>query len=252
MMRAGQGTRDFAAIAADMVSTETAVRIRGAIDFLRVEMRCDTFLLAYQIPARTGFDLVNSVGYSDAVAGHLTSDIQAMPEFSRQFADHSRVWDWDDVPEFADSYSGAKVLRPEGFTNGFLMVLHDDAGEVVGLCQANMERSEFSARSRRLVESVRPLFTKYVVRMRVKARAHLTPREEEILALLREGLSNTEISDRLYLSPRTVSTHVERVLRKLGVANRVAAAVHATELDLCDPQRVGPAALPLPAGVARL
>ena len=79
------------------------------------------------------------------------------------------------------------------------------------------------------------MFTKYVIRMRVKARAHLTPREEQILALLREGLSNGEISDRLYLSPRTVSTHVERVLRKLGVANRVAAAVHATELDLCDP-----------------
>ena len=51
---------------------------------------------------------------------------------------------------------------------------HDDAGDVVGLCQANMERSEFSARSRRLVESVRPLFTKYVIRMRVKGdqRAH--------------------------------------------------------------------------------
>jgi DNA-binding CsgD family transcriptional regulator len=248
MTRAGNGTggdqstshalMDWASIAADMLSTDTDVRVRGAIDFLRVEMRCDTFLLAYKVPQNDGFSLVNTVGYSEAVAGYLSSDIQAKPEFSRQFADHSRVWDWGDVPEFPDSYSGAKVLRPEGFTNGFLMVLHDDAGEVVGMCQANMEHPEFSARSRCMVESVRPLFTKYVTHLRFKARTRLTPREQEILALLRGGLSNNEISDQLFLSPRTVSTHVERVLRKLGVANRVAAAVQATELELCGRQSI--------------
>jgi DNA-binding CsgD family transcriptional regulator len=244
MTRTRNTTRDFAAIAADMVSTDTEVRVRGAIDYLRIEARCDTFLLAYKTPATRGFSLVNSVGYSDAVAGYLTSDIQSKPEFFKQFADHSRVWDWDDVPEFPDSYSGAEVLRPAGFTNGFLMVLHDSAGDVVGMCQANMERPEFSVRSRCLVETVRPLFTKYVVRMRGRAGARLTPREREILALLRGGLSNAEISYRLFLSPRTVSTHVERVLRKLGVANRVAAAVHATELELVDLHGVVPSVHP--------
>jgi len=90
-----------------------------------------------------------------------------------------------------------------------------------------------------MLETARPLFTKYVTRMRAKAKARLTPREQEILALLRGGLSNTEISEQLFLSPRTVSTHVERVLRKLGVANRVSAAVQATELELVEPG-VGP------------
>lgn len=249
MTGVGIETRDFASIAADMVSTDTEVRVRGAIDFVRTEARCDTFLLAYKTPGAKGFSLVNSVGYSDAVADYLTSDIQTKPEFSRQFADYTRVWDWVDVPEFPESYSGAKVLRPEGFTNGFLMVLHDGAGDVVGLCQANMENPEFSVRSRYLVETVRPLLTKYVARRRARARARLTPREQEILALLRGGLSNAEISDRLYLSPRTVSTHVERVLRKLGVANRVAAAVQATELELVGPER-GVAAVPSLDGAA--
>jgi DNA-binding CsgD family transcriptional regulator len=238
MSGAGCDARDYGSIAADMGSTDAEVRVRGAIEFLRVEARCDTFLLAYKMPGAKGFDLIHSVGYSDAVAGYLTSDIQAKPEFARQFSDHSRVWDWEDVPEFAGSYSGTAVLRPEGFTNGFLMVLQDGVGDVVGMCQANMEQPEFSARSRCMVETVRPLFTKYVTRRRAKARARLTPREQEILALLRMGLSNAEISDRLFLSPRTVSTHVERVLRKLGVANRVAAAVHATEVELVDPPRV--------------
>jgi DNA-binding CsgD family transcriptional regulator len=232
MTRAGNDHPDFTAIAGAMVSPDPEVRIGGAIDFIRVETRCDTFLIAYKAPQAKGFSLVSSVGYSDAVASYLSSDIQSLPEFQTQFSDHTRITDWEDVPEFADSYSGAKVLRPEGFCNGFLMVLHNGAGEVVGMCQANMERSGFSARDRCLVETARPLFTKYVTRLRAGARARLTPREQEILALLREGLSNGEISDRLFLSPRTVSTHVERVLRKLGVANRVAAAVHATELGL--------------------
>ncbi|CKH10624.1 response regulator transcription factor [Mycolicibacterium smegmatis] len=236
--------RDIASIAADMASTDTSVRVRGAIDFLRLEARCDTFLLAYKTPGAKGFDLITSVGYSEPVARYLTSDIQAKPEFTKQFADQTRVWDWDDVPEFYDSYSGAEVLRPEGFTNGFLMVLHDGAGDVVGMCQGNMERPDFTPRNRSTVEAVRPLFTKYVTKLRTRARARLTPREQEILALLRSGLSNAEISDRLYLSPRTVSTHVERVLRKLGVANRVAAAVQATELELLDAGR--DAVTPLP------
>jgi DNA-binding CsgD family transcriptional regulator len=245
MTRAGIDTPDFASIAAAMVSPDAEVRIRGAIDFVRVETGCDTFLLAFKTPRDKGFSLVKSVGYSEAVARHLSSDIQSMPEFRKQFSDHDRITDWEDVPEFPDSYSGAEVLRPEGFTNGFLMVLHDGAGDVVGMCQANMERPEFSARNRCMVETARPLFTRYVTRLRASARARLTPREQEILALLRGGMSNPEISDRLFLSPRTVSTHVERVLRKLGVANRVAAAVHATELGLVDPQRdVTSAAVP--------
>jgi DNA-binding CsgD family transcriptional regulator len=240
MTRAANETPDFTSIATAMVSADTDVRIRGAIDFLRVETGCDTFLLAYKPSQSKGFNLVNSIGYSDAVARYLSSDIQSMPEFTKQFTEYNRVTDWVDVPEFPESYSGAEVLRPEGFSNGFMMVLHDGAGDVVGMCQANMEHPEFSARSRCMVETARPLFTKYVTRLRAKSRARLTPREQEILALLRGGLSNAEISDRLFLSPRTVSTHVERVLRKLGVANRVAAAVHATELDLVEPHLVEP------------
>ena len=75
MAPAGHETRDFTSIAADMVSTDTEVRIRGAVDFLRIEARCDTFLLAYKTPKADGFSLVDTVGYSDAIAGYLSSDI---------------------------------------------------------------------------------------------------------------------------------------------------------------------------------
>lgn len=53
----------------------------------------------------------------------------------------------------------------------------------------------------------------------------LTDREREVLALLGEGLSNSEIAARLYLSLGTVKEYVSAVLTKIGAANRVAAAV---------------------------
>jgi DNA-binding NarL/FixJ family response regulator len=52
----------------------------------------------------------------------------------------------------------------------------------------------------------------------------LSSREEEVLRLLSDGLTDREIADRLVISPRTVETHVGNVLRKLGVRNRAQAA----------------------------
>jgi len=55
----------------------------------------------------------------------------------------------------------------------------------------------------------------------------LTRRENQILAWLAEGLTNKEIAQRLTLSSRTVDTHVERVLAKLGVTTRTRAVAAA-------------------------
>jgi DNA-binding NarL/FixJ family response regulator len=58
----------------------------------------------------------------------------------------------------------------------------------------------------------------------------LTRRESEVLSLLVEGLSQVEIAERLYLSPKTVGTHIQRILGKMGVKSRTqAVAVAARE-----------------------
>ncbi|MEU3633181.1 response regulator transcription factor [Streptomyces fradiae] len=60
----------------------------------------------------------------------------------------------------------------------------------------------------------------------------LTPRERDVLVLLAEGLSNAEIARRLLIGTTTVKDHVSTVLGKLGVTNRVQAAVRAHQLRL--------------------
>jgi len=57
----------------------------------------------------------------------------------------------------------------------------------------------------------------------------LTAREEDVLALLAEGLTNTEIGGRLFLSLGTVKTHIGAILTKIGARNRVEAAMWAYE-----------------------
>ena len=60
----------------------------------------------------------------------------------------------------------------------------------------------------------------------------LTERQVEILCLLAEGLPNTDIASRLFISVRTVDHHVAAVLQKLGVPGRREAARAATSLGL--------------------
>jgi DNA-binding CsgD family transcriptional regulator len=62
--------------------------------------------------------------------------------------------------------------------------------------------------------------------------AGLTPRQLQVLALIAEGLHNSEIADRLVLSERTVDHHVAAVLRKLGVRTRAEASAKGVRLEL--------------------
>ncbi|WP_112134070.1 response regulator [Glycomyces dulcitolivorans] len=72
---------------------------------------------------------------------------------------------------------------------------------------------EFSRPARRVRQPVTPL----------------TGREEDVLALLATGLTNIEIGERLFLSLGTVKTHIAGILTKLGLRNRVEAAMWAYE-----------------------
>jgi DNA-binding CsgD family transcriptional regulator len=72
----------------------------------------------------------------------------------------------------------------------------------------------------------------------------LTPREREVLRLLADGMDQREIAERLVISPKTVSTHIQHVLVKLGVHSRAQAVAAAHRYGLSEPRRVLGAAAP--------
>ena len=70
--------------------------------------------------------------------------------------------------------------------------------------------------------------------------ARLTERELGVVRLVAQGMSNTEIAARLYLSEATVKSHIARILAKLGLRDRVQVAVFAYENGIVRPGRSVP------------
>ena len=65
-----------------------------------------------------------------------------------------------------------------------------------------------------------------------KETAGLSGRELEVLRLVAEGLTDAQVAERLYLSPRTVGFHLRSIYRKLGVPSRAAAVGEAARRSL--------------------
>jgi DNA-binding NarL/FixJ family response regulator len=93
---------------------------------------------------------------------------------------------------------------------------------------------ELLARLTNLIGRTRPLDP--AVRWR------LTKREREILDLMGEGLRHGEIARRLFISPKTVATHVEHILRKLGVRSSREAVSVAYRENIIGPYTAAPSA----------
>ncbi|MBK8986637.1 MAG: response regulator transcription factor [Chloroflexi bacterium] len=62
----------------------------------------------------------------------------------------------------------------------------------------------------------------------------LTEREREVLALMVAGLNNSEIAEKLFVTPSTIKSHVSNILTKFGVASRTEAAAMAVRQRLVD------------------
>lgn len=65
----------------------------------------------------------------------------------------------------------------------------------------------------------------------------LSEREQEIIVLIAEGLTNNQIADKLFLSTHTINTHRKNIMQKLGVNNTASIVMYAVKSNLIDANR---------------
>ena len=139
-------------------------------------------------------------------------------------------------PQFLNSSLYSEFYRRIGVGRNLAAAVFD-GGHLYALTGLRDQRArEFTERDRSMLTLIRPHFEQarrnavlYEAQRARRARPlecyDLTPRETDVASWLAKGKTNVEIGMILGASPRTVEKHVEKVLEKLGVENRTAAAV---------------------------
>ena len=214
-----------------------------------------TVLLADdQALVRGGFKLILDAQEDIEVVGEAANGREAIEEATRF---HPEVVLMDvRMPEL-DGISATRTIVTEGLAARVLVLTTFDEDRIV-YDAMKAGASGFllkSAPPGQLVDAVRtvasgdallaPSVTRRLVEdfvrrpppgeERPEILASLTEREQEVLALIARGLSNAEIAAKLFLSGATVKTHVNRILSKLDLRDRVQAVVTAYETGLVRP-----------------
>jgi DNA-binding NarL/FixJ family response regulator len=143
--------------------------------------------------------------------------------------------DLQSTRSFRSSGMYADVARKIGVDEALAMALKPQRLHVcVSLNRAGVD---FTSANVDIVTCLLPLLTRRVARLATPARCstpglrQLTERQQQVLRLAAEGLTDAAIGHRLDCSPRTVDKHLEHIYRKLGVSCRTAAIAAAFAAD---------------------
>jgi DNA-binding NarL/FixJ family response regulator len=135
----------------------------------------------------------------------------------------------------------AQVLVLTSYSDGERIVAALDAG-AMGYLLKDADPDDILAGIRAVSRGESPIDPKVArelltARTPTRAGPGLTPREAEVLVLVRQGLANKQIARRLGISERTVKAHLTSVFATIGVSDRTQAAVWAERQGLGDDRR---------------
>jgi DNA-binding CsgD family transcriptional regulator len=135
-----------------------------------------------------------------------------------------KITDVVSLAGFRKSPFYSAVMRPLGFEHELKLWLPAPPGHARYFELARGPGRDFDERDRSFLSLLRPYLAR--LHLRWERRPHLpvlTERELDVLALVAHGLTNRQISRRLFISPATVRTHLEHIYDKLGVHSRAGA-----------------------------
>lgn len=158
-----------------------------------------------------------------------------------------------DLPEIDGVEATRRIIAAQPTVGIVVLTSADMDGEVLtairagalGYLAKTSQRQEFLAAIREVAHGeawLPPRLTRQLLDriqappVDAEAMDALTGRESEVVGLLARGWSNRKISRELEISEATVRTHVSHILDKLGVSNRVEAALHAVRSGLAQPE----------------
>nr|WP_281373908.1 response regulator transcription factor [Allobranchiibius huperziae] len=216
------------------------------------------FLVDDQPLLRQGFSMILGAQEDMEVVGEASDGAQALVDIARAAPDvvlmdvrmpgmngidatRAIATNWPDVRVIILTTFDLDEYAFEGLragASGFLLK-NAQTDEFVRAVRAVSRGDAVIAPSttRRLLESYAGAFTALrPSRVQDDAIAELTARERDVFDQVAAGLSNGEISTCLTLSEATVKTHVARILRKLGLRDRVQVVIYAYESGLARPR----------------
>ncbi|GAB3614732.1 helix-turn-helix transcriptional regulator [Humibacter ginsengisoli] len=210
-------------------------RVIGALIRLQSTVECAVVLVTVRHkPDGVDRVLFNYQMAPEHVQHGLDYFIPHSPDFRLVSDEPHEVLDWSRMPAFRETATAKDFLLASGFTQGVSFLLVDDETPV-GTMHLNVTYTDtFGAPELQALDEARTTIQREVGAIVRAGDLGLSRRELEVLNLMSWGATNTEISEMLNLSRSTIRTHVEKILAKLKVANRVQAVRVALGLSLVD------------------
>lgn len=181
---------------------------------------------------RTGeTELVSSFGYKAHLCSVLISrNFMDSEGIVQQSTKPRQLLSWEQV-DFRRSHFAEEFFQPHGYNNGLSVpLLGARARKVTGFLHVSTAGRALDDETREIATAAQSYMEILISRVHQSRRAVLSAREREIVQLIAEGLSNVEIANELFVSRRTVATHLENIFRKTGIRNRVSLAVWSTRI----------------------